>query len=116
MISTTIRNNWALSEIQQIMQQPFADLLFQAQSIHREHFDPNKVQISTLLSVKTGACPEDCSYCPQSARYNTEVEREKLLPLNEVIKSAQAAKDNGVSEKLKHRAKKFDHKKIGHRD
>ncbi|OOZ41444.1 biotin synthase BioB [Solemya elarraichensis gill symbiont] len=74
---------------------PINDLLFQAHSVHRENFDPNSVQVSTLLSIKTGACPEDCGYCSQSAKNDTSLEREKLLPLGEVIESAKAAKDAG---------------------
>ena len=66
---------------------PFNDLLFKAHSIHRENFDPNAVQLSTLLSIKTGACPKDCAYCPQSARYDTGLQRERLLPLKEVLLS-----------------------------
>jgi len=73
------------------------DLLFRAQSVHREHFDPNEVQVSTLLSIKTGACPEDCGYCPQSARYDTGLERERLLPVDEVLEAAQRAKAAGSS-------------------
>jgi len=72
-------------------------LLFHAQQVHRSHFDPNQVQVSTLLSIKTGRCPEDCGYCPQSVRYDTEVENEALLPLEEVLEQAQAAKAKGSS-------------------
>lgn len=92
-----IRNDWSKQEISSLFELPFNDLMFKAQSIHREHFDPNQVQVSTLLSIKTGACPEDCGYCSQSARNNAEVERERLLPLEEVIEQAQLAKDNGAS-------------------
>ena len=92
-----LRNNWSKQEISSLFELPFNDLLFQAQSIHRQHFDPNQVQVSTLLSIKTGACPEDCGYCSQSARNDAEVERERLLPLDEVIEQAQLAKDNGAS-------------------
>ena len=76
---------------------PFNDLLFRAQSVHREHFDPNAVQLSTLLSIKTGGCPEDCGYCPQAARYHTGVENEALLPVTEVIAAACAAKEKGAT-------------------
>ena len=76
---------------------PFSDLVFRAQSIHRQHFDPAAVQLSTLLSVKTGGCPEDCAYCPQSRRYNTGVEDEEILALKEVLEHAQAAKANGAT-------------------
>jgi biotin synthase len=92
-----IRHDWALAEIKALFELPFNDLLFQAQAIHRRHFDANAVQISTLLSIKTGACPEDCSYCPQSARYDTGLERERLLPLEEVRQAAMNAKANGAS-------------------
>lgn len=93
----TLRHDWKLSEIEALFALPLNDLLFKAQSIHRQNFDPNTVQVSTLLSIKTGACPEDCGYCSQSARYNTELEREKLLPLDEVVESATQAKAAGAS-------------------
>jgi len=92
-----IRNDWSKEEITALFELPFNDLIFQAQSIHRQNFDPNQVQVSTLLSIKTGACPEDCGYCSQSARNKAEVERERLLPLDEVIEKAQLAKQNGAS-------------------
>ena len=92
-----LRHDWSKQEITALFEQPFNDLLFQAQSIHRGNFDPNQVQVSTLLSIKTGACPEDCGYCSQSSKNDAEVERERLLPLDEVIKKAQIAKDNGAS-------------------
>ena len=76
---------------------PFNDLLFRAHTVHRAHFDPNRVQRSTLLSIKTGGCSEDCGYCSQSARFDTSVEREPLLPLDEVVAAAQAAKDRGAT-------------------
>ena len=76
---------------------PFNDLLFQAQTIHRENFDPNRIQRSTLLSIKTGGCPEDCGYCPQSARHATGVESQEMLPLEEVVRTAKAARDNGAT-------------------
>ena len=90
-----IRNDWSLDEIRALFAMPFNDLLFRAQGVHRAHFEPNTVQVSTLLSIKTGACAEDCAYCSQSAKYDTGLEREKLLPLDEVVASAQAAKDKG---------------------
>lgn len=90
-----IRNDWSAEEIADFFAMPFNDLLFLAQSTHRAHFDPNAIQVSTLLSIKTGACPEDCGYCSQSARNDTGLEREKLLPLDEVISAAQAAKAAG---------------------
>ena len=92
-----LRHNWSKAEISALFDLPFNDLLFQAQSLHRQHFDPNQVQVSTLLSIKTGACPEDCGYCSQSAKNDAEVERERLLPLEEVIEKAQLARDNGAS-------------------
>ena len=76
---------------------PFPELIFRAQSIHRLHFDPREVQISTLLSIKTGGCPEDCAYCPQSAHYDTGVKAEKLMALDAVLAEARAAKDAGAS-------------------
>lgn len=76
---------------------PFNDLIYKAQQVHRSNFDANKVQLSTLLSIKTGGCSEDCAYCPQSARYNTDVENEKILALDEVISAAKAAKESGAS-------------------
>lgn len=84
-------------QIQALFELPFNDLIFRAQTVHREHFDPNQVQMSTLLSIKTGGCSEDCGYCSQSARYQTELEREQLLPLEEVIATARSAKANGAS-------------------
>jgi len=91
------RTDWTLDEVRAIYNAPFADLMHTAQLVHRQHFDPNQVQISTLLSVKTGGCPEDCGYCPQSVRFNTGVENEGILPLEEVVRNAQAAKDQGAT-------------------
>src|SRR5512140_1899548 len=76
-----VRNDWTRDEIRALFALPFPELMFEAQRIHRLHFDPSEVQISTLLSIKTGGCPEDCAYCPRAARYNTGVEADKLLPL-----------------------------------
>lgn len=87
---------WTIPSILALYELPFMDLLFQAQQVHRAHHEPNAVQLSSLLSIKTGGCPEDCSYCPQSSRYDTSVEREKLLPLDEVIEAAQQAKAAGA--------------------
>ena len=92
-----IRHDWTRDQIKTLFDQPFNDLLFEAQSIHRRYFDPNAVQISTLLSIKTGACPEDCAYCPQSAKYDTGLERERLLPIEEVREAATNAKANGAT-------------------
>ena len=90
-----IRNDWTLEQINQLFAMPFNDLLFQAQTIHRQNFDPNYVQVSTLLSIKTGACPEDCKYCPQSARYDTGLEKERLMEVAKVIERAKEAKSTG---------------------
>ena len=79
--NSALRHDWSTVEIEQLFNLPFNDLLFHAQQVHRSHFDPNQVQVSTLLSIKTGRCPEDCGYCPQSVRYDTEVENEPLMPL-----------------------------------
>ena len=91
------RYDWRREEIAELYNRPFADLLFQAQTVHRQHFDPNAVQVSTLLSIKTGKCPEDCAYCPQSVRFETELQPEPLMPLEEVIAAAERAKQNGAS-------------------
>jgi biotin synthase len=88
---------WAVAEIEALYALPFLDLLFQAQQVHREHFDANAVQLSTLLSIKTGGCAEDCGYCPQSAHHDTPVEASKLMALDEVLEAAQAAKDQGAT-------------------
>ena len=92
-----LRHDWTVDEIAALYDMPFNDLLFEAQTMHRINFDPNAVQVSTLLSIKTGKCPEDCGYCPQSIRYDTELENEPLMPLDEVIASAKLAKENGSS-------------------
>ena len=92
-----IRSDWTLAEVRELHALSFADLLFHAQSVHRRHFDPNEVQVSTLLSIKTGACPEDCAYCPQSIRYDTGLEREALMDPGTVIEQARIAKENGAT-------------------
>ncbi len=92
-----LRNDWQINEIKALFELPFNDLLFMAHSIHREAFDPNKVQVSSLLNIKTGACPEDCSYCSQSSKYDTGLEREKLMEVEEVLKQAQNAKNKGAT-------------------
>ncbi|MBQ0712319.1 MAG: biotin synthase BioB [Porticoccus sp.] len=94
---TAIRQDWTRDEVLAMFNQPFNDLLFQAQVVHRQYFDPNEVQLSTLLSIKTGACPEDCKYCPQSSRYDTGLEKEKLMAVEQVIKEARAAKATGAT-------------------
>jgi biotin synthase len=92
---TEIRTNWTRDEIRAIYEMPVMELIYQAATVHRENNDPSEVQVCTLLSVKTGECPEDCSYCPQAARYHTDVEVHKLMPVDQVIASAQEAKANG---------------------
>lgn len=92
-----VRNTWPLTKIQALFVLPFNDLLFKAHTIHRKNFDPNAVQISTLLSIKTGACPEDCSYCPQSVRYDTGLDKESLMEIHAVVDAAKEAKQNGAS-------------------
>jgi biotin synthase len=92
-----VRHDWTRAQVRALFTLPFPELIFRAQCIHRMHFDPTEVQISTLLSIKTGGCPEDCAYCPQSARYDTGVKAEKLMPLDAVLGEARAAKDAGAS-------------------
>jgi biotin synthase len=94
---TTSNRRWTVEEVVALYELPLMDLIWQAQSVHRQHFDANAIQRSTLLSVKTGGCSEDCSYCSQSARYETDLERERLMPLDEVVAAARAAKDKGAS-------------------
>ena len=91
------RKRWTVAEVEALFALPFNDLLFRAQQVHRENFDPNAVQRSTLLSIKTGGCSEDCGYCSQSSRYDTGLEKETLLPLDEVLENARAAKAKGAS-------------------
>ncbi|NVJ50425.1 MAG: biotin synthase BioB [Gammaproteobacteria bacterium] len=93
----TIRHDWTMAEVQALFNLPFNDLMFYAQSVHRQFFNPNEVQTSTLLSIKTGACPEDCAYCPQSGHYNTGLSKEQLMALEEVLSNAQKAKDTGAT-------------------
>lgn len=96
-MQSSLRHNWTREEAQALFDLPFHELLYRAQSAHRAHFDPGEVQVSTLLSIKTGACPEDCAYCPQSARYKTGLKVERLLPLEQVIEKAKLARDNGAT-------------------
>jgi len=96
-LSGVVRQDWTRAEIQALFDLPFADLVFHAQRIHREHFDPREVQISTLLSIKTGGCPEDCAYCPQSARYDTGVAADKLMEVAAVVDEGRAAKAAGAT-------------------
>jgi biotin synthase len=91
------RDAWTRAEVEALFELPFSDLLYRAQSVHRQHHVAGAVQLSTLLSIKTGGCPEDCAYCPQSARYHTGVENEPLLPLGDVLRAARAAKENGAT-------------------
>ncbi|MED5525352.1 biotin synthase BioB [Gallaecimonas pentaromativorans] len=93
----SLRNDWTIAEIETLFNLPFNDLLFRAQTAHRANFNPNEVQVSTLLSIKTGACPEDCKYCPQSGHYHTEVERERLLEVEKVVAEARRAKEVGAT-------------------
>jgi biotin synthase len=93
----TVRNDWTLAEVQELFALPFMDLVYQAQTVHRRFQEPNTVQISTLLSIKTGACPEDCAYCPQSVRFDTGLAVEELLELEDVAARARAAKDAGAT-------------------
>jgi biotin synthase len=97
MSSTQIRHDWQVEEVLALYGLPFNDLLFQAQTIHRENFNPNEVQVSSLLSIKTGSCSEDCGYCPQSARHDSGLKPEPLMPIRDVLQAAQQAKDNGAT-------------------
>lgn len=97
MASSLPRNDWTREEVRSLFALPFPELIFRAAQIHRENFDPSEVQISTLLSIKTGGCPEDCAYCPQSAKFETGVKAEKLMDLETVLAEARAAKAGGAS-------------------
>ena len=90
-------HDWQVDEVLALYKLPFNDLIFQAQTIHRENFNPNEVQVSSLLSIKTGSCSEDCGYCPQSARYESGLKPEPLMPICDVLQAAQQAKDNGAT-------------------
>src|SRR5690606_33103800 len=92
-----VRTDWTLDEVRALFALPFSDLMFHAQRVHREHFDPNEVQISTLLSIKTGACPEDCAYCSQSIRFDTGLQSEPLMQVEDVLEKARLAKENGAT-------------------
>ena len=92
-----IRHNWHLDEVLALFAMPFSDLIYQAQTVHRQYFDPNEVQVSSLLSIKTGACSEDCGYCPQSARFDTGLKAEKLMCVEDVLAAAEQAKMQGAS-------------------
>ncbi len=95
--ASAVRHDWTRAEIEALFALPFPELLFRAHTVHRAHFDPCEVQVSTLLSIKTGACPEDCKYCPQSTRYDTGLEPEKLLEVEGVIEAARAAREGGAT-------------------
>jgi biotin synthase len=92
-----MRYDWTVDEIEALFELPFNDLMFRAQQAHRAHFDANEIQLSTLLSIKTGGCPEDCKYCPQSTRYETGLEKELLMAKEEVLANARAAKEKGAT-------------------
>ncbi len=94
---TEMKHDWTLDEVVKLYEQPFNDLLFQAHTVHRDNFDPNAVQMSTLLSIKTGGCPEDCAYCPQSVHYDTGVDAHPLLPVEDVVAAAKRAKEGGAT-------------------
>jgi biotin synthase len=94
---SSIRHDWTVEEVQELFALPFNELLFMAASVHRKHFDPNQVQLSRLLSIKTGSCPEDCSYCPQSAHHNTGLEKEALMEVEKVLAAAAKAKADGAT-------------------
>ena len=94
---TELRNDWTLAEVEALFALPFNDLLFKAHTIHRDNFNPNYVQVSSLLNIKTGACPEDCYYCSQSSKYDTGLEREKLMEIDLVLDQAKEAKDKGAT-------------------
>ena len=95
--SLEVEKRWTVAQIVELFELPFSDLIYRAQTVHRDNFDPNAVQVSTLLSIKTGGCSEDCGYCPQAARYHTDVENEPLMPIDEVLAAARAAKESGAS-------------------
>ncbi|WOJ92655.1 biotin synthase BioB [Congregibacter variabilis] len=92
-----LRHDWLREEVASLFALPFSDLIYRAQSVHRDHFDPNEVQVSTLLSIKTGACPEDCAYCPQSTRFDTGLSVEALMEVNQVLEQARAARQSGAT-------------------
>ena len=92
-----MEKKWDLEQAREVFHLPLNQLLYEAQTVHREHFNPNTIQISALLSIKTGGCPENCSYCPQSAHYKTELKKEPLMDLEDVVKAAKKAKESGVS-------------------
>jgi biotin synthase len=96
-VAVDVRNDWSLAEVKALFARPFSDLMFDAQAVHRRHQAPNTVQVSTLLSIKTGACPEDCAYCPQSVRYETGLEAGALMQVDAVLAQAKAAQEAGAT-------------------
>ena len=96
-MNADIRHDWTRAEVRALFALPFNELIYRAASLHRKYFEPREVQISTLLSIKTGGCPEDCAYCPQSARYDTGVKAEKLMSVSAVVAAAKCAKESGAS-------------------
>src|ERR1700693_4191910 len=95
--SSLLRHDWSRDEVRALFALPFPELMFRAAQVHRQNFDPTEVQISTLLSIKTGGCPEYCAYCPQAAQYDTGVKAEKLMAVEKVLGEARAAKASGAS-------------------
>jgi len=96
-LDQNIQQDWQVEEVLKLFSMPFSDLIFKASNLHRKFHNPNEVQISTLLSIKTGACPENCKYCPQSAHYNTGLEKESLMAIDKILESAESAKKAGAS-------------------
>lgn len=92
-----VRGEWTVAAIQALLDKPLMDLLFEAQTVHRQHWPQGDIELATLLSVKTGGCPENCGYCPQAAEFDTGVKAEKLMAVDEVLRAAQAAKDAGAT-------------------
>ena len=96
-LDQNIQQDWQVEEVLKLFSIPFNDLIFKASMLHRQNHNPNEVQISTLLSIKTGACPENCKYCPQSAHYDTGLEKQALMPIDKILESAENAKKAGAS-------------------
>jgi biotin synthase len=96
-LNQNIQQDWQVEEVLKLFSMPFSDLIFKSSSVHRQFHNPNEVQISTLLSIKTGACPENCKYCPQSAHYDTGLEKESLMAIDKILESAESAKKAGAS-------------------
>ena len=96
-LGQNIQQDWQVEEVLKLFSMPFNDLIFKASALHRQNHNPHEVQISTLLSIKTGACPENCKYCPQSAHYDTGLEKQALMPIDKILESAENAKKAGAS-------------------